>query len=206
VLYDDAQSIYDTRRKGRFSFKGVGIQAQGRTTILRVNYRNTDEILSFAAEFTNQLLTQEDADDDNIPRLAPIAAGRRGTKPLLLKLPTIKTEAEKIAELLKEAHHDGMAWKDMAVLYGNEQDRQELYQALVEQKVRFAGKDKISYTSGEDRVSFLSFRVSKGLEFPLVTIMGGRIVEQAKTDTEAAKLLYVAMTRATDHLIMTVAE
>jgi len=205
VLYDDAQSIYDTKRNGRFSFKGVGIQAQGRTTILRINYRNTDEILSFAAEFTNQLLTQEDADEDSIPRLAPIAAGRRGTKPLLLTLPTIKTEAGKIAEYLKEAHQDGMAWKDMAVLYGDDQDRQELYQALVEQKVRFAGKDKISYATGADRVSFLSFRVSKGLEFPLVAIMGGRIVEQAKSDTEAAKLLYVAMTRATSHLIMTVA-
>lgn len=92
----------------------------------------------------------------------------------------------------------------MAVLYGDEQDRQELYQALVEHNVSFAGKDKISYASGADRVSFLSFRVSKGLEFPLVAIMGGRIVEQAKTDIEAAKLLYVAMTRATEHLIMTV--
>jgi hypothetical protein len=205
VMYDDAQSIYDTRKKGRFSFKGVGIQAQGRTTILRVNYRNTDEILNFAARFTSQLLTQEDADEDSIPRLAPIAAGRHGKKPLLLKLPTIKTEAEEIARQLKEAHQQGMAWKEMAVLYGDDRDRQELYQALVKHNVRFVGKEKISYAAGADKVSFLSFRISKGLEFPLVAIMGGQIVEQAKVDTEAAKRLYVAMTRATDHLIMTVA-
>lgn len=206
VMYDDAQSIYDTRKKGRFSFKGVGIQAQGRTTILRVNYRNTDEILNFAAQFTSQLLTQVDADEDCIPRIAPIASGRHGRKPLLLKLPNIKTEAEEIARQLKEAHRQGIAWKEMAVLYGEDQDRQELFQALVEQKVPFAGKDKIRYETGVDRVSFLTFRISKGLEFSLVAIMGGRIVEQAKIDTEAAKRLYVAMTRATDHLILTVVE
>ena len=34
VLYDDAQSIYERRERGRFSFASVGIKAQGRTTIL----------------------------------------------------------------------------------------------------------------------------------------------------------------------------
>jgi hypothetical protein len=46
VLYDDAQSIYDRTQKSKnFSFKSVGIQAQGRTTILKINYRNTRQIL-----------------------------------------------------------------------------------------------------------------------------------------------------------------
>src|SRR5690606_24185317 len=44
VLYDDAQSIY-TRSRGKFSFASVGIQARGRTTILKLNYRNTDEVI-----------------------------------------------------------------------------------------------------------------------------------------------------------------
>ena len=33
LLYDDAQSIYQRRRAQQFSFKSLGIQAQGRTTI-----------------------------------------------------------------------------------------------------------------------------------------------------------------------------
>ena len=46
VLYDDAQSIYERTQKSKtFSFKSVGIQAQGRTTILKINYRNTRQIL-----------------------------------------------------------------------------------------------------------------------------------------------------------------
>jgi superfamily I DNA/RNA helicase len=205
VLYDDAQSIYDTRKKGKFSFKGVGIQAQGRTTILKVNYRNTHEILDFAARFAQQLLTQEDADEDGIPRLASISAGRRGTSPLLVKLPTIRAEADEIAKRLMEAHQKGVAWKDMAVLYWDSTDKNEIYRALKAQQIYVVGKDSITFNNNDTKVKFLTIRNSKGLEFPLVAIMGGRITEQAKTDVETAKLLYVAMTRATSQLVMTVA-
>jgi len=45
LLYDDAQSIYERQRTRQFSFKSLGIQAQGRTTILKINYRNTRQIL-----------------------------------------------------------------------------------------------------------------------------------------------------------------
>lgn len=204
VLYDDAQSIYDTRKKGKFSFKGVGIQAQGRTTILKVNYRNTHEILDFAADFARQLLTQEEADEDGIPRLAPVSAGRRGTKPLLIKLPTIRAEADEIAKRLTEAHQKGIAWKDMAVLYWDATDKDEIFRALKAQHIYVVGKDTVTFDKKDTKVKFLTIHNSKGLEFPLVAIMGGRIVEQAKSDVETAKLLYVAMTRATSQLVMTV--
>jgi hypothetical protein len=49
LLYDDAQSIYQRRRAQQFSFKSVGIQAQGRTTVLKINYRNTKQILQTAS-------------------------------------------------------------------------------------------------------------------------------------------------------------
>ena len=53
VLYDDAQSIYERARSKQFSFKSVGIQAQGRTTILKINYRNTRQILHTASLVAN---------------------------------------------------------------------------------------------------------------------------------------------------------
>jgi hypothetical protein len=55
LLYDNAQSIYGSG----FSFKSVGVQAQGRTTILRMNYRNTDEILDCAYEFAKGILQKK---------------------------------------------------------------------------------------------------------------------------------------------------
>ncbi len=45
LLYDDAQSIYERKRTRQFSFKSVGIQAQGRTMVLKINYRNTRQVL-----------------------------------------------------------------------------------------------------------------------------------------------------------------
>ncbi|WP_179139468.1 AAA family ATPase, partial [Azospirillum brasilense] len=48
LLYDDAQSIYARARQKQFSFRSVGIQAQGRTSILKINYRNTRQILQTA--------------------------------------------------------------------------------------------------------------------------------------------------------------
>ncbi|MEI6209848.1 MAG: 3'-5' exonuclease [Desulfuromonadales bacterium] len=206
VLYDDAQSIYDTRKKGKFSFKNVGVQAQGRTTILKVNYRNTNEILDFAAGFARQLLTQEDADEDGVPRLAPVSAGRHGTKPLLIKLPTMRAEADEIAQRLKEANRKGIAWQDMAVLYWDAHDKNELFGALKAQHIYVVGKNSISFAGNSNKVRMLSIYSSKGLEFPLVAIIGSRIVEQAKTDPKIAQLLYVGMTRATSQMIMTVKE
>jgi hypothetical protein len=206
IMYDDAQSIYDTRKKGKFSFKSVGIQAQGRTTILKVNYRNTREILDFAAGFASQLLTQEDADEDGIPRVAPVSAGRQGARPLLIKLPNIRKEADEIASKLTEAHKNGVPWREMAVLYWDSKDKDELYRALKEHRIFVKGKKTINFAGDEDKVRFLTIHGSKGLEFPLVAIMGGRIAERAQTDEATARLLYVAMTRATSQLIMTVSE
>ena len=47
VLYDDAQSIYQKKRR-KFNFASVGIDARGRTSIFRLNYRNTAEVLALA--------------------------------------------------------------------------------------------------------------------------------------------------------------
>jgi superfamily I DNA/RNA helicase len=66
LLYDDAQSIYERKRSKQFSFRSVGIQAQGRTTILKINYRNTRQILQLAATVAADLLTPDDTDEDGM--------------------------------------------------------------------------------------------------------------------------------------------
>jgi superfamily I DNA/RNA helicase len=90
VLYDDAQSIY--KRRGAFSFRSVGINAQGRTTILRLNYRNTAEVLRIAHKFAEDVLKPEDADEDGVPLIQPHAAGRHGPEPRLLRFATCVTK------------------------------------------------------------------------------------------------------------------
>ena len=96
VLYDDAQSIYERARSKQFSFKSVGIQAQGRTTILKINYRNTRQILQTASLVAADLLTAEDKDEDGIPMLKPVSCGRDGEAPLIIRLPTLREEVARV--------------------------------------------------------------------------------------------------------------
>ena len=57
LLYDDAQSIYNKKSQLDFTLSSVGISARGRTTILKLNYRNTGQILNFAQAFASQYLS-----------------------------------------------------------------------------------------------------------------------------------------------------
>lgn len=204
VLYDDAQSIYDKGEKRNFSFKSVGVQAQGRTTVLKINYRNTQEILEFAAQFAKELLMPSEAGEDGVPRLMPVSAGHRGPKPLLIKLPSLKDEAKYIVEQFKAAHRAGTAWKDMAVLYRHwDPVGKTINDAFNAAGVPITGHKRIEFGDKQDTVKLITFHSSKGLEFPLVAIPGVRIAaDDDKAAEDEARLLYVAMTRATKELVV----
>jgi len=204
VLYDDAQSIYDTGEKRNFSFKSVGVQAQGRTTVLKINYRNTQEILEFAARFAKELLTPTEAEEDGVPRLLPVSGGQRGPKPLLMKLPTLREEAKYIVEQFKAAHREGTAWKDMAILYRHwDPVGKVVNDVFAAAGIPITGHKKIEFGDKQDTVKLITFHSSKGLEFPLVAIPGVSFSGgEAKAVQDEARLLYVAMTRATKELLV----
>lgn len=203
VLYDDAQSIYETGEKRNFSFKSVGVHAQGRTTILKINYRNTQEILEFAAQFAKELLTPTEADEDGVPRLLPISAGVHGPKPLLIKLPTLKDEAKYLVEQFNAAHKDGTPWKDMAILYRHwDPVGKVVNDAFVAAGIPITGHKKIEFGDKQNTVKLITFHSSKGLEFPLVAIPGVNEITVNEKEEEEARLLYVAMTRATKELVV----
>jgi len=204
LLYDDAQSIYQRRRAQQFSFKSVGIQAQGRTTVLKINYRNTKQILQTASAVAADLLTAEDCGDDGVPLLHPISCGREGDAPVVIKLPAPRDEAVKIAELLSAAHQEGHAWGDMAVICRHyaEMDRcaAVLRQRQLPHEVR---KGSGTFNPLADTVKVLTMHASKGLEFPVVALAGvGQMPQDGKDEAEEARLFYVAATRATHRLFI----
>ena len=202
VLYDDAQSIYGNGRHNKFSFKSLGIQAQGRTTILKINYRNTQEVLELASGIASELLKPSASDEDGVPLVAPISAGRHGPKPLLIKLPSLQEEATYIDNHLKEAHKTGTPWSDMAVIYRDYGIGKPVLATLRKAGIPVTYQDDITFAEKEDTVKFLTMHSCKGLEFPLVAIPGaGRAVDEGRKDEEA-RLLYVAMTRATRELVV----
>lgn len=206
VLYDDAQSIYSAAKKRRFSFSSVGVQAKGRTTILKLNYRNTAEILSVARAFADELLSNSEAEEDQIPTVQPMSAGRRGAKPILVKLPSMQAEANFLTEKLLEANKLGMPWNDMAIIYRRYGIGQQLVESLKRKGIPYQWQQdkKKSYLPQHDSVKVITMHSSKGLEFPFVCIPAlGVPLSEGDDIQDEARLFYVAMTRATRELVMT---
>ena len=206
VLYDSAQNIYEKAEKRRgFSFKSLGIQAQGRTTILKINYRNTRQILELASKVAAGILQPDAADEDGTPLLQPISCGREGQAPVVIRLPTVRDELRTIRELLASAHAEGHAWGDMAVLCR----RHELMDEFARELARHGLPHQVRHRSGdfrplEDAVKIMTMHASKGLEFPLVALPGvGHMPESDEDPAEEARVFYVAATRATQRLIVT---
>jgi hypothetical protein len=204
VLYDDAQSIYERARSKQFSFKSVGIQAQGRTTILKINYRNTRQILHTASLVAADLLTADDKDDDGIPLLKPVSCGREGQEPLIIKLPTLQAEAKAIADHLASAHQEGFAWGDMAVLCADTKTRDLCARTLAQRKLPVENRlGSGDFDPTSNKIKVMTMKVSKGLEFPVVALPGvGHMPAAGEDEKEAARVFYVAATRATQRLVV----
>ncbi|THJ32451.1 DNA helicase II [Lampropedia aestuarii] len=223
VLYDDAQSIYGKRLepalvsestatnsnklplgKRKFSFASVGVQAQGRTTILKINYRNTLEVLTVARSFAAELLTCRDAAEDDVPLVEPQSTGRRGAFPELLKLDTEWGEINALIARIREAHGQGTDLSDIAVLCRDRWQIGKLQSAFLREGIACVSADhKLGLFQAEDAVKLLTLHVSKGLEFQQVFIpfLGTMPRQQAQTE-EDARLLYVGMTRAIERLVL----
>ncbi len=206
VLYDDAQNIYGQASRKKLSWKSLGVQAQGRTTILKLNYRNTLEILSVARGFANELLLERAEEDDGVPLIAPESAGRRGALPELIRVERMEDQLPAIIQRLRDEHAGGRHLSDMAVIFRNGWEGEKLHEALQRAQIpsRLAeGNGKSSLFVVDDTVKLVTMHSSKGLEFPLVIIPGlGSLPKPGKDEVEEARLLYVAMTRATERLIL----
>ncbi len=206
LVADAAQNIF----RRRFSWKSVGIQAQGRTRILRQNYRNTREILDTAYRF---LIaggeTQVDGDpgeDDENAVIPPEAALRQGPAPALRVCTSEEAESESIVWRLKTWLQRGQSPRSLAVLYASGDGQPfRLIQRLRKEGIdtfwlsdpqdKYA-KDRISETRSP--VILTTIHSAKGLEFPKVILMGLPSEKEATSDYR--KLAYVGMTRATDEL------
>lgn len=206
VLYDDAQNIYGQANRKRTSWKSLGVQAQGRTTILKLNYRNTLEILAVARGFASELLAGRADDDDGVPLVAPESAGRRGPLPELVRTDTAADQLEVLIAQLRDEHAHGRPYSDMAVIFRHQWEGEKLQEALKREAIpsRLAeGNGKRSLFVVEDSVKLVTMHSSKGLEFPFVIIPGlGSLPKEGKSEADEARLLYVAMTRATERLLL----
>ena len=76
--------------------------------------------------------------------------------------------------------------------------------ALHQRKLPFnVRKRSGDYNPGANAIQIMTMKVSKGLEFPVVALPGvGNMPAKGEDEQEAARVFYVAATRATQRLVI----
>lgn len=208
VLYDDAQSIYQKKRR-KFNFASVGIQAQGRTSVLKLNYRNTAEVLALAMHCAKSLLSDRAETDDAVQSVLPATAGRRGPVPVLIVAKNAREEAELVAERIERALATDRALDDVAVLFRIKRHMEDVAAALRRRRIVVQSMNDMQFKAfdwSKPSVKLLTLHSAKGLEFPLVVVAAlDAMPFKDEAIEEEVRLLYVGMTRATHELVLSAA-
>lgn len=215
IVADAAQNIYSRK----FRWKDAGVNAVGRTRILRNSYRNTREILEYAHDFLlrgGELRVDPDgAVDDETAVIPPELSTRSGPHPLLLYLESPQAEVLAIAGRCRELIDSGVAPGDIAVLYGKRFVNgfawtDSLIKAFAAAKVPVfwatnPEAPSAKYQLGEhaDRVVLSTIFSAKGLEFAHVIMCGYLDDRPPEQSVLNRRVIYVGMTRATQALVLT---
>lgn len=206
MALDGAQMIY----RRRMAWNPPGMTARGRTTILDVNYRNTRQILDLGRELLMGLGREPDTHqpDDLDVLVEPDQAVRTGLPPVSLHCSDLRGEAEAIAERVQELRAGGASPDQIAVLLGTEDLRHDVMRLVPDALDTKAGRNRDRIFDADGKVRVATLGLLKGLEFRHVIVGGANHiwVRSASSDTLAEdqrRLLYVAVTRATETLTIT---
>lgn len=207
MALDGAQRIY----RGKRRWNPPGMTAQGRTKVFDVNYRNTDKILEealLALGDVGQLRNPEELGDSLDVFVKPGQAARRGSlPPVRLACGSMRAESDQITKKVALLRSGGAAPEHIAVLSGWRDLREELLSCIPDaMEVKGSRRDTVADAIGVVPVATL--QMLKGLEYRHVIIGGANHIwveddEPAEQDRQRRRLLYVAMTRASETLTVT---
>jgi superfamily I DNA/RNA helicase len=196
-----------------FSWKALGVDIRGRSRTLRVNYRTSHQIRTQADRLLGPAVTDVDG---IIEGRSDTVSVFNGPPPTICSLESeseeIKTVSKWISELLKA----GVMPHEFGVFVRSEAELDRAKAAAKEAGLAFKVLDeKVETASGH--LSICTMHLAKGLEFRAVVVMacddeiiplqqrieavGDDADLQEVYDTER-HLLYVACTRARDHLLV----
>ena len=197
-----------------FSWKALGIDIRGRSRTLRINYRTSHQIRMQA----DRLLGPELSDvDGNTEDRRGIISVFNGPKPAIIVFNTPEEESEAVSKWLSERIIEGMMPHEIGVFVRSTAELGRGRAAVEGAGLRLKILDeKVETASGH--VSLSTMHLAKGLEFRAVVVMAcddeviplQERIETVADDTDLEEvynterhLLYVACTRARDHLLVT---
>ncbi|WNO05529.1 3'-5' exonuclease [Rhodoferax mekongensis] len=108
------------------------------------------------------------------------------------------------ADYLAQAHKEDFAWGDMAALCADFKTRDLCARTLAQRKLPLENRlGSGNFDPNSNKIEVMTMKVSKGLELPVVALPGvGHMPAAGEDEKEAARVFYVAATRATQRLVM----
>jgi hypothetical protein len=200
-----------------FSWKSLGVDIRGRSRTLRINYRTSHQIRMQAERLLGPEVT--DVDGNSEDRSDTISVFN-GPLPVIRVLPTENEEIKSVGTWLADQSKAGVLPHEFGVFVRSAGQLDRAQAAVKASDLPFKILDEhVETTSGH--VSISTMHLAKGLEFRAAAVMacddeiiplqerietvGDDADLQEVYDTER-HLLYVACTRARDHLLVTSVE
>jgi UvrD/REP helicase N-terminal domain/UvrD-like helicase C-terminal domain len=200
-----------------FSWKSLGVDIRGRSRTLRVNYRTSHQIRSQA----DRLLGPEMTDADGIKEDRSDTVSVFNGPPPVIR--TFQTEADEIAAVggwIAETVQSGVQPHEFGVFVRSVAQLERAQAAAREAGIPSRILDEHVETAN-GQLSICTMHLAKGLEFRAVAVMAcddeviplQERIETVGDDADLQEvynterhLLYVACTRARDHLLVTSVE
>jgi superfamily I DNA/RNA helicase len=200
-----------------FSWKSLGVDIRGRSRTLHINYRTSHQIRMQA----DQLLGPEvsDVDGNKEERRGTISVFN-GPSPVVATFESEEAEIEAVGAWLTARDKEGVAPHEIGVFVRSDAELERARDSVTKAGLPFKLLDEhVETVSGQ--VSISTMHLAKGLEFRAVAVMAcddeviplQSRIETAADDSDLEEvynterhLLYVACTRARDHLLVTSVE
>jgi len=200
-----------------FSWKSLGIDIRGRSFTLHVNYRTSHQIRSIADRLLGPICTDVDGNTEDRGNSVSVF---NGPLPLIQAYSTEYDEINGVGEWISRLSESGVLPHEFGIFVRSAGQLDRARKAVEKSGMNYKVlDDRVETASGY--VSICTMHLAKGLEFRAVVVMacddeiiplqeriesvGDNADLQEVYDTER-HLLYVACTRARDHLLVTSVE
>ena len=197
-----------------FSWKALGVDIRGRSRTLRVNYRTSHQIRTQADRLLGPAVTDVDGNSEERDDTVSVF---NGPLPTILSLLDEGEEARAVGKWIADQANAAVMPHEFAVFVRSEAELDRAKAAVKEAGLPAKVlDDNVETTHGH--VSISTMHLAKGLEFRAVVVMAcddevipsQQRIETVGDDADLREvydterhLLYVACTRARDHLLVT---
>jgi superfamily I DNA/RNA helicase len=210
LVGDGGQRIYGNK----LTLKSLDVDVRGRSFVLRINYRTTAQIRSFA---DNLLANERDDLDEGEEDSSGTKSLLKGPEPILAGFNSMEDQIEFVTRSISEIIKQGVTPQDIAIFARTNELLIPFEKALKSKRIEYRQLKKESSGPTILGVNLGTMHRAKGLEFKVVFVVDAshdylplpvalRTIKDAGDRQDAVErekhLLYVSITRARDEVFV----